>query len=204
MNLSFLRAARPLSRAAGLNSRARNYIIYHNGRNIFIKTERTPNVKSMKFLPSNDDNDAGEEVVLPERYGTGMHFDRSDKKEINRSPLAKQIFELDFVKSVFLGRNFVTVTKNVDENWRNYEGLVFDALMNFYVSGKPVIEEAPIVSDTAILDTDSEVVATIKELMETRVRPSVQEDGGDIFYEGFEESTGESIVAYYLTTLLGL
>lgn len=187
MNVSFLRAARPLTRSTTLRGVMRNFIIYHHDRNIFISTEKTPNVKSLKFLLSNEDAD---EIILPENYGTGMHFEREDKKEIARSPLAQHIFKNNFVKSVFLGRNFLTVTKDSDNYWRNLEDMVSNSIMNFYLEGKPVIEDAPLMSDTAILDTDSEVIATIKELMETRVRPSVQEDGGDIFYEGFDEKTG--------------
>eukprot|EP00428_Durinskia_dybowskii_P062618 CAMPEP_0170389944 /NCGR_PEP_ID=MMETSP0117_2-20130122/18882_1 /TAXON_ID=400756 /ORGANISM="Durinskia baltica, Strain CSIRO CS-38" /LENGTH=225 /DNA_ID=CAMNT_0010645955 /DNA_START=121 /DNA_END=798 /DNA_ORIENTATION=+ len=154
---------------------------------MFIQTEKTPNVKSLKFTITSD---GVENVILPEEYGTGMYFERHDKKEIARSPLAQHLFKVSFVKSVFFGRNFITVTKDMDTYWRDAKELIFAAIMNFYMEHKPVIEETPNQSDTAILDTDSEVVATIKELIETRVRPSVQEDGGDIFFEGFEEATG--------------
>lgn len=139
----------------------------------------------------NEDNNDETMTVLPENYGTGVYMERQDKKEISRSPLAQHLFGLQWVSSVFLGRDFLTVTKDINEPWRELTRDVEFAIRDFYLSGKPVIEDAPTASDTAILDTDSEVVATIKELMETRVRPSVQEDGGDIFYEGFDVDTGE-------------
>lgn len=137
----------------------------------------------MKFIP--------DEIVLPEEYGTGMFFERSNMKEVNRSPLAKKIFGITGVKGVFLGREFITVTKNNDESWVPMRPMVYSAILDFYAEGKPVVEENPLVSDTTVLEGDSEIIATIKELMETRIRPSVQDDGGDIFYEGFDEDTGK-------------
>eukprot|EP00605_Chrysophyceae_sp_TOSAG23-4_P002141 GSChrysophyteH1.ASY1.ANO1.2368.1 assembled CDS len=111
----------------------------------------------MKFLPGR--------TVLEEDMGTGLYFQRSARTEWNRSPLAKELFKLDGVKGIFLGRDFITITKNQEYSDDH-------------------------ISDTTILDTDDEVVATIKELMETRIRPAVQDDGGDIFLEGFNSDTG--------------
>eukprot|EP00598_Pedospumella_elongata_P014193 CAMPEP_0184995444 /NCGR_PEP_ID=MMETSP1098-20130426/52837_1 /TAXON_ID=89044 /ORGANISM="Spumella elongata, Strain CCAP 955/1" /LENGTH=209 /DNA_ID=CAMNT_0027521719 /DNA_START=202 /DNA_END=831 /DNA_ORIENTATION=+ len=138
----------------------------------------------MKFLPDQE--------VLPENYGTGMFFQKGDLKEINRSPLVKKIFHAfpEGIKGVFLGRDFITVTKDSEHSWNFLKPMVYSAVLDFYAEGLPIVEENPLVSDTTVLDTDSEIVATIKELMETRVRPSVQEDGGDIFYEGFDDTTG--------------
>lgn len=153
-------------------------------RNIFIDTEATPNPQSMKFLPGQE--------VLPEEFGTGMYFQRSETREIARSPLAKSLFSVSGVKGLFLGRDFITITKNSSESWHPLKPQIFSKILDFYAEGAPALLDASdvTVSDTAILDTDDEVVATIKELMEARIRPSVQEDGGDIFYEGFEPSTG--------------
>jgi len=160
----------------------RVHFMQQQTRNIFVNTESTPNPQSMKFLP-------GEEV-LPEAYGTGMYFQKTESKDIARSPLAKSLFQVTGVKGVFLGRDFITVTKRNEEDWAPLKPQIFSVIMDFYAEGLEAVQESPLVSDTTILDTDDEVVATIKELIESRVRPSVQEDGGDIFYEGFEESTG--------------
>ena len=152
-------------------------------RNIFINTETTPNPHSMKFLPQTE--------VLPEKFGTGMYYEKNQLNEIMKSPLAKQLFAIDGIKSVFFGKDFVSITKNTDEVWMTIKPQVFSALLDFYASEKSIIEEHNNeLSDTAILDTDDEIIATIKELMETRVRPAVQEDGGDIFYVGFDRITG--------------
>eukprot|EP00597_Dinobryon_sp_UTEXLB2267_P004735 CAMPEP_0170074640 /NCGR_PEP_ID=MMETSP0019_2-20121128/11908_1 /TAXON_ID=98059 /ORGANISM="Dinobryon sp., Strain UTEXLB2267" /LENGTH=197 /DNA_ID=CAMNT_0010285073 /DNA_START=154 /DNA_END=747 /DNA_ORIENTATION=+ len=141
----------------------------------------------MKFKPGRE--------VLSEEHGTGMYFQSNGTdsyREISKSPLAKALFSVSGVKSVFLGRDFITITKQSDESWLPLKPQLFSAIMDFFAENKPVMTSITQegVSDTTILDTDDEIVATIKELMETRIRPSVQEDGGDIFYEGFDPITG--------------
>jgi Fe-S cluster biogenesis protein NfuA len=158
-------------------------------RSLFINTESTPNPQSYKFLPGRE--------VLPEIHGTGIHFSISDKKEIlSRSPLVKKLFaDVKGIKSVFLGRDFLTITKNADESWPRLKPIIFATMLDFFADNTPVYlnedeNAGNAVTDTTILESDGEVVAAIKELIETRVRPSVQEDGGDIFYVGFNEKTG--------------
>lgn len=151
-------------------------------RTLFINTETTPNPHSMKFLPQRE--------VLPEKFGTGMYYEKNQLKEIVKSPLAKKLFAIEGIKSVFFGKDFITVTKNVDEVWMTVKPQVFTSILDFFSDTKPIIEEHNEVSDTTILETDDEIVASIKELMETRVRPAVQEDGGDIFFVDFDKSTG--------------
>jgi Fe-S cluster biogenesis protein NfuA len=151
-------------------------------RNIFIDTESTPNPHSMKFLPGHE--------VLNEKYGTGMYFQRDEVKDIARSPLAKQLFKIAGIKGVFFGREFITISKETTNSWHALKPQIFSTILDFFSQGSDIIIETDNVSDTTILDTDDEVVATIKELMETRVRPAVQEDGGDIFYEGFDPISG--------------
>lgn len=154
-------------------------------RTIFIKTETTPNPLSMKFLPGRE--------VLPAEFGTGMQIDRSNVQVAKRSMLAKAIFKLNNINSIFLGRDFITVTKEKGDSWKDLKPMIFSTILDFFEQEVPVIDEplsADGVTDTTILDTDDEVIASIKELMETRVRPSVQEDGGDIFYVGFDVLTG--------------
>ena len=165
-------------------------------RNMFIQTDTTPNPESLKFLPgrpvlsqpsTNDDDDQQEES---NHSNVGIYATATDKDEIARSPLLKALFAVEGIKSIYLGGDFITVTKFATAKWAHIRVLTFSAIMDFYASGQPVLLEAPIVTDTTILDTDDEVVAMIKELLETRIRPAVQEDGGDIRYVGFEESSG--------------
>lgn len=160
----------------------KNVNILKFSRTIFINTETTPNPQSMKFLPGQE--------VLPETFGTGMFFSKGDKNDVQFSPLAKSLLSVEGIKGIFLGRDFITITKNPDESWPSLKPQLFSKILDFFAEGKPVVSTEPQVSDTTILDTDSDIVATIKELLETRVRPSVQDDGGDIFYEGFDERTG--------------
>lgn len=91
---------------------------------------------------------------------------------------------------MYLGETFVTITKFAEKPWKLLRPQILNVLMNFFDSDTPALRDAPEVTDTTILDDDDEVVAMIKELIETRIRPAVQEDGGDIRYVGFEEETG--------------
>lgn len=154
-------------------------------RHFYIQTEATPNPQSFKFLPGRE--------VLPEKFGTGMQFDRSNKQEINRSPLVKKLFSIPDVKNVFLGKDFVSVTKEQGKSWDKVKPEVFIKMMDFYDLEDPIVIDENYeaqVSDTTVLESDSEIVATIKELLETKIRPSVQDDGGDIFFVGFDEYSG--------------
>lgn len=153
-------------------------------RSIFIQTLQTPNPESLKFVPKGV-------PVLPSEDGNGFYVTRNDPSiEIGRSPLAKKLFEVDEVKAVYLGSDFVTVTKYAEGKWNLMNVELFEIIMNWAETGKPALLEKPEVTDTTILDDDDEVVAMIKELIETRIRPAVQEDGGDIRYVGFAEDTG--------------
>jgi len=174
-------------------------------RSLFIQTATTPNPESLKFIPNgrlvlghlgegSSDLEEGEETGIERSSAgetNGVHITRKDQTLISRSPLAKQLFNLDpGVKSTYLGRDFVTVTKYAEAHWQHLQTPIFGAIMDFYGSGQPALRDQPEITDTTILDDDDEVVAMIKELLETRIRPAVQEDGGDIKYVGFEEETG--------------
>eukprot|EP00522_Entomoneis_paludosa_P004021 CAMPEP_0172472280 /NCGR_PEP_ID=MMETSP1065-20121228/68254_1 /TAXON_ID=265537 /ORGANISM="Amphiprora paludosa, Strain CCMP125" /LENGTH=275 /DNA_ID=CAMNT_0013230411 /DNA_START=48 /DNA_END=875 /DNA_ORIENTATION=+ len=153
-------------------------------RSVFIQTADTPNPESLKFIPT------GMPVVESED-GNGFYVKKSDSAaEIARSPLAKELFKLDGVKAVYLGADFVTITKFAEEKWQFLRPLSFQVIMNWADGGKPALLDAPEITDTTILDDDDEVVAMIKELIEARIRPAVQEDGGDIRYVSFAEDTG--------------
>ncbi|KAI4872023.1 hypothetical protein NFI96_023799 [Prochilodus magdalenae] len=145
-------------------------------RNMFIQTQDTPNPNSLKFLPGR--------IVL--ESGT---MDFASPRDAFCSPLARHLFRIDGVKSVFLGPDFITITKtNSDVEWKVIKPDVFATIMDFFTSGLPVVnEDAAQSADTAPSDDDDEVVAMIKELLDTRIRPTVQEDGGDVLYRGFED-----------------
>ena len=180
-------------------------------RSLFIQTATTPNPESLKFIPNGRlvlghipediENDTfnkleeGEEIALND-YTTsdnnvGFHMTRKDHTLIARSPLAKLIFNLDEgIKSIYLGYDFITITKYAEAHWQHLQTPIFGAIMDFYATNQPALLEVPEITDTTILEDDDEVVAMIKELLESRIRPAVQEDGGDIKYVGFEEHTG--------------
>ena len=128
--------------------------------------------------------------MLPEEEGSGINF--SSAMKAHRSPLAKKLFLIDGVTTIFFGRDFISV--NIDEDvtqWDLVKPQVFAELMDHFASGKPaLLPDGEYRTDTEIQEDDDEVVQMIKELLETRIRPSVQEDGGDILFIGFDTVTG--------------
>ena len=149
-------------------------------RSIFIQTQTTPNPASLMFLP-------GKPV-----YEDGPSKNFASAREAMTSPLAKRLFAVDGVSGVFFGAEFVTVTKTDAHEWGVLKPEVFAAIMDFYASGDPVVgDDASLeAAGTAIAEDDDEIVAMIKELLETRIRPAVAEDGGDIVFRGWDEKTG--------------
>ncbi len=142
---------------------------------MFIQTETTPNPATLKFLPG--------ETVL----GAGT-ADFTDAEGASRSPLAYRIFRVAGVSGVFLGSDFVTVTKDAAAEWDHIKPAVLGAIMEHYQSGQPVMEgEGQAAGGHAEHSgEDGAIVAQIKELLDTRVRPAVAQDGGDITFHGFE------------------
>ncbi|MEM9707179.1 MAG: NifU family protein [Pseudomonadota bacterium] len=144
---------------------------------MFIQTEMTPNPATLKFLPG--------ETIL--EAGTA---DFPTKEAADKSPLAKRIFDLDGVAGVFFGWDFVTVTKTEAAEWDHIKPAILGAIMEHFQSGDPVIEDdgnGEIPDGHASHDgPDAEVVGQIKELLDTRVRPAVAQDGGDITFHGFD------------------
>ena len=141
---------------------------------MFIETEGTPNPATLKFLPGRD--------VM----GSGT-ADFAGPDLAARSPLATGLFALPGVARVFLGGDFVTVTKNDLVDWQSLRPQVLGAIMEHFVAGRPVIEGA---GDDVLEDVspeDAEVVEQIKELLDTRVRPAVASDGGDIVFRGYRD-----------------
>ena len=139
---------------------------------MFIQTEPTPNPSTLKFLP-------GREVM-----GRGT-ADFLTKEGSTSSPLALRLFGVDGVTSVFLGGDFITVGKAGDMDWSVLKPQVLAAIMDHFNSGEPVINEAAGGTDGG--EGDSDVVKQIKELLDTRVRPAVAQDGGDIIFRSFED-----------------
>ena len=140
-------------------------------RNIFIQTEATPNMDSIKFKPGKP--------LLGSANATKEFLYQRDAMQ---SPLALKLFRIEGVSSVFIGYDFITVTKESDSNWQLMKPQIFADIMDFCASGLPVFKES---KDTAISEQDSETVAMIKELLDTRIRPTIQDDGGDIEYVDF-------------------
>ena len=140
---------------------------------MFIQTEPTPNPATLKFLP-------GRAVM---ESGTANFTDAADAKP---SPLAERLFALEGVTGVYLGADFITVSKVADLDWLRLKPVVLAAIMDHFTSGQPVITGAAPATE-AESDEDDEVVSQIKELLETRVRPAVAQDGGDIIFHSFED-----------------
>ncbi|CAG8535104.1 5559_t:CDS:1 [Paraglomus brasilianum] len=143
-------------------------------RTMFIQTETTPNQDSLKFIPG---------VQVMQSGGTAEFL---SIREAMTSPLAKKLFTIEGVTGVFFGPDFITVSKDTDTPWPIMKPDIYANIMDFFASGQPILTEEQPPSDTAILPDDPEVVQMIKELLDTHVRPAIQEDGGDIEYRGFE------------------
>jgi Fe-S cluster biogenesis protein NfuA len=142
---------------------------------MFIQTEATPNPATLKFIPG--------QTVLAD--GTADYRDPADAQA---SPLARRLFEIEGVEGVFLGTDFVSVTKGAQE-WQHLKPAILGAIMEHYMSGAPVLEnDSRDSSGEEDYDpNDEEVVQTIKDLLETRVRPAVAGHGGDITFQGFRD-----------------
>jgi Fe-S cluster biogenesis protein NfuA len=144
---------------------------------MFIQTEPTPNPATLKFLPGR--------AVLA--HGT---LDVRDRAAAAQSPLAERLFEIAGVSGVFFGSDFIAVTK-AEHEWQQLKPAILGAIMEHFMSGAPVVSAetgaAPAGAEEFFAPEDTETVATIKELIETRVRPAVANDGGDITFRGFKD-----------------
>jgi len=142
---------------------------------MFIQTEPTPNPNTLKFLPGRDVAPAGVREFLTIDQATA-------------SPLAEALFQLEDVAGVFFGADYVSVTKAPHGlDWSELKAPILSVIMDHYTSGAPMLRDADAVDDG---DEDTEVVAEIKALLDSRVRPAVAQDGGDILFDSFDEETG--------------
>jgi len=147
---------------------------------MFIQTETTPNPATLKFIPGR--------VVLD---GGTLEF--ATRETASRSPLAEKLFDVPGVTSVFYGSDFITVTKASGE-WQQLKPAILGAIMEHYMSGAPLLADGVAASDDDLDqedeffdEADAETVDMIKDLIETRVRPAVANDGGDITFRGFKD-----------------
>ena len=141
---------------------------------MFIQTETTPNPATLKFLPGQTVLDRGT-----------ADFTESDAAAV--SPLAARVFAVNGVTGVFLGSDFVTVTKADATQWDHIKPAILGAIMEHYQSGAPVMQGSVDVTGHAEHSGEDEAIVTqIKELLDTRVRPAVAQDGGDITFHGFD------------------
>lgn len=146
---------------------------------MLIRTEQTPNPATRKFLP-------GQAVME-----AGTH-DFADAETAEASPLAKALFDSGMVEGVFYGRDFVSVTAAPGVSWTDLEPLVLETLLDHFVSGAPLFTPGSaagihVAADFEEDPADADIIDQIKELIETRVRPAVANDGGDIVYRGFDK-----------------
>lgn len=144
---------------------------------MFIETRDTPNPATLMFRPGRD-------VV-----GSGSGVDFPDPDSAARSPLASRLFTVEGVEGVYFGEDFLTVTAG-KVDWAHIKPAVLGAIMEHFTSGQSLFSQSPSASVPESAGDDSEVVHLIKELLETRVRPAVAQDGGDIVFSSFDEPSG--------------
>ena len=143
---------------------------------MFIQTELTPNPATLKFLPGRSVIDSGTANFTDEAAAAA------------RSPLAERLFAVGGVTGVFLGGDFVTVTKDEDSDWYQLKPAILGIIMEHFTAGRPVLLDSESADGAAEGgEADSDIVVQIKELLETRVRPAVAQDGGDIIFHDFTE-----------------
>ena len=143
---------------------------------MFIQTEQTPNPQTLKFLPGK--------VVMED--GTAFF---QNVEEASMSPFAKRLFEIEGVEGVFFGSDFITITKSQSIDWQIMKPLILSSIMNHYNSNEETIIKETKKQNNSLQndEDDNDIVKQIKELLDTRVRPAVAMDGGDIIYDSFKD-----------------
>uniref|UniRef100_A0AC34QKD7 NFU1 iron-sulfur cluster scaffold homolog, mitochondrial n=1 Tax=Panagrolaimus sp. JU765 TaxID=591449 RepID=A0AC34QKD7_9BILA len=156
-------------------------MIRQPSQSIFIRVQETPNPMTLLFSP-------GEKIL----DDSGRTYEFTSAAGASQSPLAIQLFRVEGVKKVFFGEDFISITKEDEEDdWAVMKPKIFATIMDYLQTGKPVITDMEHMSsqptDTTILPEDDDVVAMIKELLESRIKPMVQDDGGDVVYMGYDD-----------------
>uniref|UniRef100_A0A3P9J4E5 NFU1 iron-sulfur cluster scaffold homolog, mitochondrial n=1 Tax=Oryzias latipes TaxID=8090 RepID=A0A3P9J4E5_ORYLA len=159
--------------SVGIHSQFRARNSPFSKRHLSIQTQETPNPRSLKFLP-------GKPVL-----GSGT-LDFPSPNSAGSSSLARNLFEIEGVKGVFFGPDFITITKtDEDVEWTHIKRHAMEVIAKFFESGDQVTTEA-VHGENSLAEDDDDIVSMIKELLDTRIRPTVQEDGGDVIFKGFE------------------
>lgn len=184
--------------------RFRSFLQKSFRRNLFIKTEPTPNPNSLIYRPENRailGNDSSNFLLF---FLVRVLYDifafiemtveiTSALQAARKSPLADEMFKIEGVKSILLGPDFLTVTKSSDITWPQINPQIFAAIMDFFTTGQDTLKKEHQGTAAKISETetpDSEVVQMIKEILDTRIRPTIQDDGGDVEFRGFNSQTG--------------
>ena len=141
---------------------------------MFIQTEQTPNPNTLKFIPGRD--------VSPEK---NVSYEKEE--DADNSPLAKRMFAIEGISSVFLGKDFISISKSEKIDWQVMKSLILTQLMQHFMSDEKVVDIVNEESKIEVSEEDKEVALQIEELLETRVRPSVAGHGGDIIFHGYSE-----------------
>jgi NFU1 iron-sulfur cluster scaffold homolog, mitochondrial len=141
---------------------------------MFIQTQDTPNPQTLKFIP-------GVQVLSSGTRSYGLEDNRND------APIVDSIFKIKGIKSVFLAKDFISVTKDEEQDWEYLKPLVLAGIMDHFVSGMPAVLESSEKRESSNAISDDELTKQIVELIETRVRPAVAQDGGDIVFRDFKE-----------------
>jgi Fe-S cluster biogenesis protein NfuA len=146
---------------------------------MFIQTEQTPNPATLKFIADGH--------IITE---AGNFEFKNQQQAVSKSPLALQLFEIKAIESIFIARDFITITKKDDTEWKAIKTEIIATIIDFIVGNKPIIF-ADVTNDSnnsnSINENDSEIVKQIKELLDIKVRPAVAMDGGDIIFHSFED-----------------
>lgn len=169
-------------------------------RNVFVQISQTPNVLSQKFiptgyniLPKDEDNNNNEQQT----QSTATTLDISSYKDaMNKSGLARELFIIEGIKNVFMTQEYITVTVDDTLKWPEIQGQVVGIINDYLLSNKPILEtnfniNEQFENDNNYDDEDDEVIAIIRELIDTRIRPNVQYDGGDVIFKGFDHDSGK-------------
>ena len=145
---------------------------------MFIQTELTPNPKTVKFIPGKE--------VSPKNNVSYKNI-----LEAENSPLAKRLFLIDGIDSIFFGADFISITKTDALEWQVLKPLILSQVMQHYMSNENVIDETKEISQVEVNAEDKDIAMQIEELLETRVRPSVAGHGGDIVFHGYSDGVVE-------------
>lgn len=144
---------------------------------MFIQTEQTPNPETLKFIPGR--------VISPLEP---LEFNSDTEAEY--APMAQRLFVINGVKTVFLGSDFITITKDANQDWANLKPALISAIMDHFMANMPVLLDNPDADyseEEFFEDDQKDLVLAIKDLIDTRIRPAVAQDGGDIVFKGFKE-----------------